>query len=187
MPVMQAEPRTKKTSDPAPAKVESTAKWGKGRVHQPDEESEHLWAAQELITPEEWAEVENATPGSLEQMAKRLDLPAAAAMWRARAERELRGQAMEGAVDLDDAAIAELSKPVNGQGGPQALLRRVQKSVEGTVLYLNRDDFDKIRENLERLQGGFRSRLVPIMESTLVAIEKAGGIHKFFRPISEIE
>lgn len=161
---------------------EDQKRWGQGRVREPDEEQANLWAAQELITPEEWRQVEKLYPGSLQEMARHLELPVAAALWRARAEQAQRPGGLAGVVVLSSRAQAMLAKPVKGEGGHQNLLRRVQQGMKGKNLRLLREDFDRMREYLVRTRGGYSARYRAVMESAVEAIQAAGGPLAFFRP-----
>ncbi len=161
---------------------ENQKRWGQGRVRERDEEQANLWAAQELITPDEWRQVEKMFPASLQDMARFLELPVAAALWRARAEQQQRPAGLVGTVSLDTKAQVMLSKPIKGEGGHQNLLRRIQLGQKGKVLRLQREDFDRMREYLVKTRGGYCARYRAIMECALEAIHAAGGPLAFFRP-----
>lgn len=63
-------------------------------------------------------------------------------------------------IPLSKGALAALSKPVNGKGGHQTLLRRLQKQIEEGVLTVSSADMEKIvRYLLSYGRGGFQSRL----------------------------
>ena len=160
--------------------AENQKRWGQGRVHQPEEEAANLWAALELISDKEWAELEETHPESLDEISKALDLPAAAALWRARAAQDKNATQAPVKLRLDRKAQQLLSKPVNGQGGHQSFLRHLQRSLSGNTLYLTRKDFNRIREYLMRTGGGYRSRYQAIMDCALRGIEKSGGLRRFF-------
>lgn len=160
--------------------ADNQKRWGQGRVHQPEEEAANLWAALELISDKEWQELEETHPESLDEISKALELPPAAALWRARAEQERNTAQAPVKLRLDRKAQQLLSKPVNGQGGHQSFLRHLQRCLSGTTLYLTRKDFNRIREYLLRTGGGYRSRYQAIMDCALRGIEKSGGLRRFF-------
>jgi len=61
---------------------------------------------------------------------------------------------------LSPAATRALAKPVNGQGGHQTLLRRLQKQVADGVLTVDVADMEKmLRYMLSYGRGGFQDRL----------------------------
>lgn len=63
-------------------------------------------------------------------------------------------------IPLSARAIAALSKPVNGQGGHQTLLRRLQKQIDDGVLSVSPADAEKmLRYLLSYGTGGFQQRL----------------------------
>ncbi len=62
-------------------------------------------------------------------------------------------------IQLTDRELAKILKPVKGQGGFQALLRRIQKQVQGNVLEASDADIEKlIRYSFEYGQGGFQEQ-----------------------------
>lgn len=160
--------------------ADTQKRWGQGRVHQPEEEAANLWAALELISDQEWQELEETHPESLDEISKALELPPAAALWRARAEQEKTATQTPVKLRLDKKAQALISKPVNGQGGHQSFLRHLQRCLSGSTLYLSRKDFNRIREYLLRTGGGYRSRYQAIMDCALRGISKSGGLRRFF-------
>ncbi len=166
---------------------DSQKRWGQGRVHQPDEAAANLWAAQELITADEWADLEEAHPESLDEISKALQLPTAAALWRARAEQDGKNSLPPVKVRLDRKALELLTKPINGQGGHQSFLRHLQRCLSGSTLYLSRKDFNRIREYLLRTGGGFRSRYQAIMDCTLRGVAKSGSLRRFFHEEAAVE
>ena len=154
-------------------------KWGQGRTSENEEETANLWAAQQLISDDEWQEVEAAFPGSLRDMADALQVPVAAALWKARG---CKAQPSSGTVRLTPQAFDALAKPINGRGGIQSLLRSLQACQDGPHLSLRRRDFERMREYLVNLGGGGKARLSAIMESSVQAIRRAGGLQQFFVP-----
>lgn len=157
-------------------------RWGSGHTRQPEEETQNMWGAQELISPEEWKAAEALHPIDLKKLAEHLDLPVQVALWRARAEQELSGASGQpGAVLLNKAALELLQKPVTGKGGHQSFVRALQREIDGSRLNLNRKDFNRIREYLVSIGGGFRKIYEAIMECTEPSIKKAGGIRAFFQ------
>lgn len=61
---------------------------------------------------------------------------------------------------LSAAAARALSKPVNGKGGHQTLLRRLQKQTADGVLTVEPPDMEKmLRYMLSYGAGGFQQRL----------------------------
>lgn len=154
-------------------------KWGQGRTTKPEEVATNLRVARELISQDQWDEMERLYPGDLARIAQVLELPVAAVIWRARAQESEEGQ---GLVALTDEAVGLLSKPATGTGGIQSLLRKLQAHLEGNQLTLRRREFARICEYLVNLQGGGRARLQPVMDCARAAIEAAGGIRAFFVP-----
>jgi hypothetical protein len=62
-------------------------------------------------------------------------------------------------VQLSQAAVARLMRPVRGQGGFQKLLRRLQPRVHGTVLSIELADAEKLhRYSSAYGEGGFQGR-----------------------------
>lgn len=63
-------------------------------------------------------------------------------------------------IRLSPQALAALSKPVNGRGGHQTLLRRLQRQIDDGVLTASPGDIEKmIRYMLSYGRGGFQQRL----------------------------
>lgn len=61
---------------------------------------------------------------------------------------------------LSPAAARALAKPVNGRGGHQTLLRRLQKQIAAGVLTVEPSDMEKmLRYMLSYGTGGFQQRL----------------------------
>ncbi len=67
-------------------------------------------------------------------------------------------------IQLTDNEAARFQKPVNGRGGFQTLLRRMQKSIDGeNVLDVSDADVEKvIRYFFQYGQGGFQDRAKPV-------------------------
>ena len=63
-------------------------------------------------------------------------------------------------IQLTPAEVARFSKPVNGRGGFQSLLRRLAKQISPTgVLTLNAADAEKlVRYSFKYGPGGFENR-----------------------------
>lgn len=67
-------------------------------------------------------------------------------------------------VQLSQEAIEALSKSVNGDGGHQALLRKLQRQCNGGTLELYEDDLEKLRRYSEDYgDGGYQSRFKAIL------------------------
>jgi len=158
---------------------ENQRRWGTGHVRQPEEEAANLWGANELIPEEEWNEVEGRYPTCLKSMAKTLDLPVAAALWRARAMVQKNG-AQQAQVNLDPATLEVLLREVRGQGGHQSFARSLQRAVKGATLTLTRADFNRIREYRLNVGGGFGKIYRTLMSILDRSISETGGIESFF-------
>lgn len=62
-------------------------------------------------------------------------------------------------VQLNQASVARLMRPVRGRGGFQQLLRRLQQRVQGAVLAIDVDDYEKLsRYSHAYGRGGFQER-----------------------------
>jgi hypothetical protein len=68
-------------------------------------------------------------------------------------------------VNLTPDVAAELRKPVEGQGGFQDLLRKLQRqrSIDGSVLTLSDEDLERIERYKSYEPGGFEERLEPLL------------------------
>ena len=65
---------------------------------------------------------------------------------------------------LTEEQVEFLERPVRGQGGYQSLLTRLQSQLRGNCLTLTLTDCEKVvRYSSNYGQGGFQSRLQPIM------------------------
>jgi hypothetical protein len=65
-------------------------------------------------------------------------------------------------IELDHLALARLLRPVNGQGGFQQLLRKLQSQLNGSILTINADDAEKLeRYSYSYGLGGFQDRTAP--------------------------
>ena len=65
-------------------------------------------------------------------------------------------------LELTPHALARLLRPVNGQGGFQQLLRKLQSQLNGSVLTLDDDDIEKLdRYSHTYGLGGFQDRTRP--------------------------
>lgn len=163
--------------------VKHEKRWGQVRAFSLEEEEANLWAAKELISEQEWLELEEIHPESLVHISRALELPTAAALWRARAAEKITTGETLVEVKLNQTTVRLLSRSVNGQGGHQSFLRHLQKGLSGHILRLSRKDFNRIREYLLRTGGGYRARYQAIMNCVLSAIEQCGGIRKFFKEL----
>ena len=68
-------------------------------------------------------------------------------------------------VILDPQAMDLLRKEVNGTGGHQSLLRRLQKQLTGTKLKYDDEDFEKIKSYAyDYGKGGFQDRFKAILK-----------------------
>ncbi|MCX2717480.1 hypothetical protein OQH61_07015 [Helicobacter sp. MIT 21-1697] len=74
-------------------------------------------------------------------------------------------------VKLNQKAISYLSKPVNGNGGYQELLRKLQGQYDqdSQTLNYNDDDLEKMRRYNKYDEGGFEN----ILQSILFCIDKS--------------
>jgi hypothetical protein len=167
------------------AMTDADRRWGSGHTRQPEEETQNMWGAQELVPLDEWLAAEAANPTDLKRIAEQLDLPVTVALWRARAEQENTSVHLVGSVLLNAAALELLQKPVNGKGGHQSFVRSLQREIEGSRLNLCRKDFNRIREYLVSIGGGFRKIYESIMECAEISISKSGSIHKFFKEVAQ--
>lgn len=156
---------------------DSKKKWGQGRASKPEEEAINRWVAQQLISPEEWSRMEALYPGDLRRIAETLELPVAAVIWRARS---VEHPDTSRPIELTDEAVALVSKPANGSGGIQSLLRSLQANLEGNTLNLRRKQFERLREYLVNLGGGGRARMQPVMDCVLAAVIRAGSLQQLF-------
>lgn len=66
-------------------------------------------------------------------------------------------------IQLSPAEVARYTRPIRGQGGFQALLRRIAKQISPSgVLTISEDDLEKlIRYSFAYGQGGFQERTKP--------------------------
>ena len=156
---------------------ETKKKWGQGRISKPEEDAINRWVAQQLISPDDWARMEQQFPGDLKRMAEALDLPVAAVIWRARSI-EHGGEGRP--VELTPEAVALLVKPATGSGGIQSLLRSLQANLDDHTVLLQRKQFERLREYLVNLGGGGKARLQAVIDCALAAISRAGGLQAFF-------
>ncbi len=63
-------------------------------------------------------------------------------------------------VELSDELVALLQRPVNGRGGFQNLLRKLQGQLSGNVLTVTEQDVERmVRYSLSYGEGGFQGRL----------------------------
>lgn len=152
-------------------------KWGQGRASKPEEDAINRWVAQQLISDAEWQRMEARHPGDLKRIAEDLELPVAAVIWRARSVEHPESQHP---VELTPEAVALVSKPANGSGGIQSLLRSLQANLEGNTLTLRRKQFERLREYLVNLGGGGRARMQPVMDCVLAAVMRAGSLQELF-------
>lgn len=152
--------------------------WGVGKVLKPEEKQANLWAANELVDPTEWMLAEEAHPGYFVRMGRELRLPTAAAVWRSRIAR---GGLETGSDLLDDSAKAHLDKDVIGEGGPQSLLRRLNRSRRNHQLSLTRKDFNQVREYSHSMGGGWGAIFDAVLDCSVQAVRQAGGLTEFFR------
>lgn len=69
-------------------------------------------------------------------------------------------------IQLTDAETATFKRAINGRGGFQTLLRRVQKKIDGNnVLDVSDQDTEKIiRYFFQYGQGGFQDRTKPVVK-----------------------
>lgn len=67
-------------------------------------------------------------------------------------------------IQLTEGEAAKFRKPVNGRGGFQTLLRRVQKNIDANnVLEVSQADLEKIVKYFFSYgQGGFQERAKPL-------------------------
>ena len=62
-------------------------------------------------------------------------------------------------IQLSNASIARLMRPVRGRGGFQHLLRRLQPRIQGSVVAIELSDFEKLRRYSSAYgRGGFQER-----------------------------
>ena len=83
-------------------------------------------------------------------------------------------------VKLGKDAVNVLMKPVNGQGGFQTLMRKLQGRVRGRQVWVTGDDIVRINKYVTGTgQGGFQGRLSPFMgivkEITDTCVEMYAG------------
>ena len=65
-------------------------------------------------------------------------------------------------ISLTQSTLARLRRPVNGRGGFQQLLRRLQPQVTGNVLVVGNADQEKlVRYSHSYGRGGFQCRTAP--------------------------
>ena len=65
-------------------------------------------------------------------------------------------------VQLSQASVARLMRPIRGRGGFQHLLRRLQPRINGAVLVIDPNDFEKLsRYSHSYGRGGFQDRTKP--------------------------
>ena len=68
-------------------------------------------------------------------------------------------------VILDQQAMDLLMKKVNGTGGHQSLLRRLQEQLTGTKLKYDEEDFEKIKSYADDYgKGGFQDRFKAVLK-----------------------
>jgi hypothetical protein len=69
-------------------------------------------------------------------------------------------------VRLPPDVAAEIRKPIEGQGGFQDLLRKLQGqlSADGSVLTVTDEDIERIGRYKKYEPGGFEERLAPLLE-----------------------
>jgi hypothetical protein len=66
-------------------------------------------------------------------------------------------------VELSKESLAVLQKQVNGTGGWQDLLRKIQQNINGNELILSVEDVARIiRYSIKYGEGGFENRLFPV-------------------------
>ena len=65
-------------------------------------------------------------------------------------------------IQLSHRALARLTRPVNGEGGFQSLLRHLQPQISGTTLTVSATDLEKLqRYSYSYGEGGFQWRTEP--------------------------
>ena len=68
-------------------------------------------------------------------------------------------------VQLTPDQVDFLNRPLQGQGGYQSLLARLQRNMNGNLLRLTQDDCEKVvRYATQYGQGGFQERLTSIIQ-----------------------
>lgn len=76
-------------------------------------------------------------------------------------------------VKLSLERLEALSLPVNGQGGHQTLLRRLQLGIDGDMLTVDTETLEKlIRHERDYGRGGFQSRIAGLADE----IARANGL-----------
>ncbi len=138
----------------------SQKRWACGKTLDKGEIAANLQGAKLLVTESEWLEAESAYPTCLRAIADHLELPAVAALWRARVNKP---EPLTAQIPLGTDALTELGKPVVGRGGPQSLLRRLQSDLNQRVLTCSRKDFLRCREYALNLGGGFQRRCQTVL------------------------
>lgn len=69
-------------------------------------------------------------------------------------------------IELSDGEREAIERPVNGEGGFQSFLRRLQGQLVGNTLTISEEDVRRaIRYSTSYGQGGFEDRLGPIAEA----------------------
>jgi hypothetical protein len=69
-------------------------------------------------------------------------------------------------VQLTKQDAEKLSKPVNGQGGFQNLMRGLQKRLRGRQVWVTQEEIVRIYRYATRGgQGGFQGRLMPFLDT----------------------
>ena len=115
--------------------IASRRRWGMWRTQDPLEEMANKWAAETLISDQDWRNAEAGHPCDLNAILHELDLPRPAAIARERSRRSSSSvETGEVIVSLSDRQSQVLSRSVTGQGGHQTFFRRVVDDNDPTKL-----------------------------------------------------
>ena len=163
---------------------EAVKDWGSSRKRKQDERAASAWAADFLVTDQEWRLSERTHPSDLRQMAHWLEAPVEALYVRSQRIQDDK-RLFESACQLhiSDAAAAHLLAPrAEKPGGIQDFLPTLASYLEGRKLSLPYRQFVRVRYFQARYgnKGGFRGRARELIDCLAQAIQKSHCLHCFF-------
>lgn len=156
------------------------------RRRRPDEDAANRWAAEYLITEQDWRRAVADSPVDLHEVAAKLGLPSDAAVAWQRAKLWDKGPTSPIIVPVGKRVIESLNGSTDGVGGHQALFRRVLADcgTDRLRLRVTYGDFLFARERVCVCRGGWRDYYSALLSALKQPVLQAGGGEAFFGPTS---
>jgi len=137
------------------------------------------WAARTLIDSREWIKAEDRTPLDLKSITAALGLPLVAGVaWELQRRAALGRNHRAATATLPD--WQQLVGSVVGEGGHQALFRRLQASRVGRHVKISFSDFSLARQRVLSVRGGWLRRYEMLLAALEPQVKRAGGVTRFF-------